>query len=95
MILVDRIGFILLVLVGIGTVVSLGRPDTYRDQGVGWVLIGMAWSGLLFDGLLLAVTFGFTDATWLNIVLPLLLYGRVAASTALLWIIVKSRRRHD
>lgn len=93
MTLAGQIGFLLLVLATICTVVALGSPRTYRDRGVGWVLIGMAWTGLLFDGLLGLAIFKIATGPWTPYAFLVFLYLRVPAQTALFWIVVKSRRR--
>lgn len=95
MTLAYQIGFALLVLATIGTVVGLGSPRTYRDRGLGWVLVGMAWSGLLFDGLLALAIFGMASGRWAAYALLVFLYVRVPVQTALFWIIVKSRKRRS
>lgn len=93
MTLAGQVGFLLLVLASIGTVIALGSPKTYRDRGLGRVLIGMAWTALLFDGGMALAVLGFATGRWVAYVLLLFLYLRIPAQAALLWVIVVSRRR--
>lgn len=88
-----QVGFVLVVLSGILTIVALGHPRRYRDRGVGWVLISLTWSTLLFDAMLGVALFRLVTGPTAEWLFLLFLYLRVPAQAALFWIVVKSRRR--
>ena len=91
--LAGQIGFLLVVLSGFITVAALGSPTRYHDRSVGWVLIGLVWSMLLFDAMLGMLLFRWLTGSAAAWAFLIFLYLRVPAQTALFWIVVKSRRR--
>lgn len=93
MTLTGQILLAVLVLIGLVTLASLGRPRAYPDRGVAWWMVAATWSTLLIDGLFCAVFFSVARGAWVAYVFEVFLGLRIPVGLWLLWMIRRGKRR--